>query len=100
NIIGKVTERPYAEMFEILRRVTNFITETFENIHELLVGEAQKKRQKECEKMYQEVDTISFIDENTENVSIQPTWHFQKIHAIDTEQSVFPFERLLDLVSF
>ncbi|MGB9829305.1 MAG: hypothetical protein ACPLPG_04180 [Thermotoga caldifontis] len=100
NIIGKVTERPCAEMFEILRCVTNFITETFENIHELLVGEAQKKRQKECEKMYQEVDTISFIDENTENVSIQPTWHFQKIHAIDTEQSVFPFERLLDLVSF
>ncbi|HEY8541016.1 MAG TPA: ABC transporter transmembrane domain-containing protein, partial [Pseudothermotoga sp.] len=59
NIIGRVTERPYAQMYETLRRVTGFITETFENIHEVLAGEVQKKRQKECEKMYQEVaDTV------------------------------------------
>lgn len=59
NIIGRVTERPYAQMYEILRRVTGFITETFENIHEVLAGEAQKKRQKECETMYQQVaDTV------------------------------------------
>jgi len=38
-------------MYETLRRVTGFITETFENIHEVLAGEVQKKRQKECEKM-------------------------------------------------
>ncbi|MDI3495938.1 MAG: hypothetical protein PWQ72_2065 [Pseudothermotoga sp.] len=55
NIIGKVTERPYAKTYEMIRRVTNFITETFENIHEVLAGGAQKKCQKECERMYQEI---------------------------------------------
>ena len=55
NIIGKVTERPYSKMYEALRRITGFITETFENIHEVLAGQAQEKRQKECKKMYQEV---------------------------------------------
>ncbi|WP_041082101.1 ABC transporter ATP-binding protein [Thermotoga profunda] len=58
NIIGRVTERPYSRMYELLRRVTNFITETFENIHEVLAGGAQKKRQEKCKEMYQEVADV------------------------------------------
>ena len=47
HVIDRATHPHYAQMYELVRRITAYITETFENLHEILAGEAIRKR---CER--------------------------------------------------
>jgi len=55
NIIDRVSHRPYSRGYELMRQATNFIVETFENLHEIFAGEAKSKRENEYERIYQKI---------------------------------------------
>lgn len=65
GVINRVTHRHYAHGLELLRRATAYVVETFENIHELLAGEALQRRQQGYEQKMEELTDVALKAETS-----------------------------------
>lgn len=59
GIIGRATHHHYARGYELIRQAAAYIVETFENLHEVLAGEARVKRCGRHEQMSNEITDVA-----------------------------------------